>query len=154
MKITDVKINLIGKERDNTKAYASILIDDCFVVKGIRVIERENGYLIAMPSCRNKAGEFKDIAHPVNSETRSVIVNKILEVFYQTVHERLSSVKRPEGYYLGFNCNNINSITLYKEDKSTETQQGEELISFNLEDFELESLKKLETKIFEYVNEK
>lgn len=154
MEITEVKINLIGKEGVNVKAYASILIDGCFVVKDIRIIERENGYLIAMPNRKDKSGEFRDVAHPINSETRSMIVNKILEVFYQIIHERLSSIKRPEGYYLGFSHNNIHSITLYKENKDTETQQGEEIISFDLENFEMETLKELETEIFEYVNEK
>lgn len=154
MKITEVKINFIGKEGLNVKAYVSILIDDCFVIKDIRIIERENGYLIAMPNRKDKSGEFRDVAHPINSETRSMIVNKILEVFYQGIHEKLSSIKRPEGYYLGFNRNNIHSITLYKENKDTETQQGEEIISFDLENFEMETLKELETEIFEYVNEK
>jgi len=63
------------------KAVVSVTFDDCFVVHDIKVIEGEKGLFIAMPSKRTPDGEYRDIAHPINSEMRSSLENKILEVY-------------------------------------------------------------------------
>ena len=81
MKISDVRIRLVNKEDNKLKAVASITIDDCFVIHDIKVIEGVKGLFIAMPSRRAADGEFRDIAHPINSETRDHIQNIILEEY-------------------------------------------------------------------------
>ncbi|MGN0384779.1 MAG: septation regulator SpoVG [Lachnospiraceae bacterium] len=78
MQITDVRVRKITKE-GKMKAIVSITIDDEFVVHDIKVIEGEKGLFIAMPSKKATDGEYRDIAHPINSETRDAIQKIILE---------------------------------------------------------------------------
>ena len=85
MQITDVRIRKIAKE-GKMKAIVSITLDGEFVVHDSKVIEGEKGLFIAMPSRRAGDGEYRDIAHPINSETREMIQNIILEK-YETVLE-------------------------------------------------------------------
>ena len=85
MQITDVRIRKIAKE-GKMKAIVSITLDGEFVVHDIKVIEGEKGLFIAMPSRRAGDGEYRDIAHPINSETREMIQNILLEK-YETVLE-------------------------------------------------------------------
>lgn len=80
MKITDVRVRKVTKE-GKMKAVVSITIDDEFVVHDIKVIEGEKGLFIAMPSRKASDGEYRDIAHPINSGTREVIQNIILEKY-------------------------------------------------------------------------
>ncbi|MBP3736805.1 MAG: septation regulator SpoVG [Lachnospiraceae bacterium] len=80
MQITDVRIRLIAKE-GKLKAVASITIDNEFVVHDIKVIEGEKGLFIAMPSKKSADGEYRDIAHPINSETRSKLEQIILDQY-------------------------------------------------------------------------
>lgn len=80
MKITDVRIRKVEKE-GKMRAVASITIDDEFVVHDIKVIEGEKGLFIAMPSRRAADGEYRDIAHPINSQTRDSIQRIILEKY-------------------------------------------------------------------------
>lgn len=82
MQITDVRIRKVEKE-GKMKAVVSITIDEEFVVHDIKVIEGDKGVFIAMPSRKAADGEYRDIAHPINSETRDRIQNLILEK-YQT----------------------------------------------------------------------
>jgi len=63
------------------KAIASVTFDDAFVVREIRVIEGQNGLFVAMPSRKTPSGEFRDIAHPINSEARQIIQDAILEEY-------------------------------------------------------------------------
>lgn len=81
MNITDVRIRIVKKDDSKLKAVASITIDNCFVVHDIKVIEGAEGLFIAMPSRKTNDGEYKDIAHPINTETREVIKNEILKAF-------------------------------------------------------------------------
>ena len=78
MQITDIRVRKIEKE-GKLKAVASITIDNEFVVHDIKVIDGEKGFFIAMPSKKTADGEYRDIAHPINSTTRDAIQNKILE---------------------------------------------------------------------------
>lgn len=78
MQITDVRVRKVSKE-GKMKAIVSITLDNEFVVHDIKVIEGEKGLFIAMPSRRAGDGEYRDIAHPINSETREKIQHIILE---------------------------------------------------------------------------
>ena len=80
MKITDVRITKVAKE-GKMKAVVSITIDDEFVVHDIKVIEGEKGLFIAMPSRKASDGEYRDIAHPINSATRDFIQTMILDKY-------------------------------------------------------------------------
>ena len=82
MQITDVRIRKVDKE-GKMRAVVSITIDDEFVVHDIKVIEGEKGLFIAMPSRKSGDGEYRDIAHPINSATRERIQSLILERYEQ-----------------------------------------------------------------------
>ena len=84
MQITDIRIRKIEKE-GKMKAVASITIDDAFVVHDIKIIEGEKGMFIAMPSRKAADGEYRDIAHPLNSDTRERIQTLILEKYQETL---------------------------------------------------------------------
>jgi stage V sporulation protein G len=76
MEITQVKVFPVSEEK--LKAYVSIVLDDCFLVSDLKVIQGPNGLFISMPSKRKKNGEFKDVAHPLNRETREMMERRIL----------------------------------------------------------------------------
>ena len=84
MKITDVRVRKIEKE-GKMKAIVSITIDNEFVVHDIKVIEGDKGLFIAMPSKKATDGEYRDIAHPINSDTRDRIQKLILDKYQETV---------------------------------------------------------------------
>ena len=86
MNITDVRVRCVEKE-GKMKAVVSITIDEEFVVHDIKVIEGEKGLFIAMPSRKATDGEYRDIAHPINSATRERIQNIILEKYEQVLAE-------------------------------------------------------------------
>ena len=80
MNITDVRIRKVGDE-GKMKAVASVTFDGEFVVHDIKVIEGRNGLFIAMPSRKTADGEYKDIAHPIKTETRAELIDVILKAF-------------------------------------------------------------------------
>lgn len=86
MKITDVRVRKVAKE-GKMKAVVSITLDDIFVVHDIKVIEGDKGLFIAMPSRKSGDGEYRDIAHPINSETRDWIQKVILEGYEKALEE-------------------------------------------------------------------
>ena len=86
MQITDVRVRKVAKE-GKLKAVVSITMDEEFVVHDIKVIEGEKGLFIAMPSKKAVDGEFRDIAHPINSETREKIQSIILENYEKVLEE-------------------------------------------------------------------
>ncbi len=86
MNITDVRVRKVTKE-GKMKAVVSITLDDEFVVHDIKVIEGEKGYFIAMPSRKAADGEYRDIAHPINSDTRSEIQEIILQKYAEVLAE-------------------------------------------------------------------
>ena len=81
MKIDDIRIREVRNMDGKLKAVVSITIDDCFVVHDIKIFEREEGYAIAMPSRKTTDGKYKDIAHPLNSETREMLQSIILSCY-------------------------------------------------------------------------
>ena len=86
MQITDVRIRKVENE-SKMKAVVSITIENAFVVHDIKVIEGEKGLFIAMPSRKAGDGEYRDIAHPINAETREHIQNLILQKYEATLIE-------------------------------------------------------------------
>ena len=78
--ITNVKITKV-ESSTKVKGIASITIDDSFVVHDIKILESEKGLFVSMPSRRTPAGEFKDIAHPINSEARELIQKAVLNEY-------------------------------------------------------------------------
>ena len=92
MQITDVRVRKLAKE-GKMKAVVSITLDDQFVVHDIKVIEGEKGLFIAMPSKQSGNGEYRDVAHPINAETRDMVQRIIL----QSYEEALNSQEDSEG---------------------------------------------------------
>lgn len=86
MTITDVRIRKIAAE-GKMKAIVSVTFDNEFVVHDIKVIEWQNGLFIAMPSRKTPDGEFKDIAHPINTDTREKIQTSILKAYEEAMEE-------------------------------------------------------------------
>lgn len=85
MKISEVRIRKVEKEDSKLKAIASVTIDDCFVIHDIKIIDGTEGLFIAMPSRKTKEGEYKDIAHPINLETRKAMSDCVLEAYKKEI---------------------------------------------------------------------
>ena len=82
MEITDIRVRKVAGE-GKLKAYVTVTFDDCFVVHNVKIIEGKTGVFIAMPSRKTRAGEYKDVAHPIHPEFRTELQNKILEKYEQ-----------------------------------------------------------------------
>lgn len=82
MEITDIRIRKINTD-SRLKAVASITIDNCFAIHGLRVIEGKEGLFVAMPSRQVSDGTFKDIAHPINAETRKLIEDFVVAKYQE-----------------------------------------------------------------------
>ena len=87
MKITDIRIRIVKKDDNKLKAVASLTIDDCFAVHDIKVIDGNQGLFIAMPSRKTPEGNYKDIVHPLNTETREHIKGLILAEYEKALAE-------------------------------------------------------------------
>jgi stage V sporulation protein G len=87
MEITEVKVFPVKEEK--LKAFVSIVIDDCFMVNDIKIIQGRDSRFISMPSRRKKSGDFKDVAHPLNSDTRQKLEHRILAEY-----DRVRGVRR------------------------------------------------------------
>jgi len=92
MQITDIRVRKIDKE-GKMKAVVSITIDNEFVVHDIKVIEGEKGMFIAMPSRMSADGEYRDIAHPINSKTREMVQNMIIDKYESMLAEETADRK-------------------------------------------------------------
>jgi stage V sporulation protein G len=79
MEITEVRVYPTNEEK--VKAYATITFDDCFIVRDLKIINGTNGLFVAMPSKKRKDGKFKDMAHPLNNETRKMIELRVLDEY-------------------------------------------------------------------------
>ena len=95
MKITEVKV-YPAKENGRLKAYATVVFDDCFIVRDLKVIEGEKGLFISMPSRRRKDGSFRDIVHPLNADTRKMIEDAIIKEFNKAVESGFSTEAESE----------------------------------------------------------
>ena len=85
MELTDIRVRKINSD-GRMKAVVSVTFDNAFVVHDIKVIEGQDKLFIAMPSRKTPEGEFKDIAHPINAETRELLHQCILEKYEETVN--------------------------------------------------------------------
>jgi len=86
MEITEVKVFPVSE--DKLKAFVSIVLDGCFMVNDIKVIRGKDGLFISMPSRKKKNGEFKDVAHPLNNETRQMIEDFVLDEYERILRDR------------------------------------------------------------------
>lgn len=93
MEITQVRIFPV--EEDKLKAFVSIIFDDCFVVSDIKIIQGTSGLFISMPSKKRKNGTFRDIAHPLNNETRKNIEERIIARYREVLEEMGGSPPPP-----------------------------------------------------------
>lgn len=87
LKITDVRLRLVTKDDSKLKGVASITIDDCFAVHDIKVIDGKDGLFISMPNRKRPDGEYNDIAHPTNTETREAIKNAVLSAYEKELNK-------------------------------------------------------------------
>ncbi len=87
MNISDIRIRIVKKDENKLKAVASLTIDECFAVHDIKIIEGNQGLFIAMPSRKTPDGTFKDIVHPLNTETREKIRDLILAEYEKALKE-------------------------------------------------------------------
>lgn len=85
LNITDIRIRLVKRDDGKLKAVASVIIDDCFAVHDIKIISGAEGEFIAMPSRKTPDGEFKDIVHPINTETREMLRSKVLAAYKEAL---------------------------------------------------------------------
>lgn len=85
MEVTQVRVFPVDEEK--LKAFASVIFDDCFVVSDIKIIQGTNGLFVSMPSKKRKNGTFRDIAHPLNNETRRKIEESIIAKYREVVAE-------------------------------------------------------------------
>lgn len=93
MDISEIKVFLVDEPK--LKAFVSIVFDRCFMVNDIKIIRGREGLFVSMPSRRKKNGEFKDVAHPLNNETRSWMEQAILAAYRETVSRERGEM-RPE----------------------------------------------------------
>ena len=85
MQITEIKVFPVRE--DKLKAFVSIVLDECFMVNDIKVINGKEGFFISMPSRRKRNGKFKDVAHPLNNETRRLMEERILAAYEEALAE-------------------------------------------------------------------
>ncbi len=83
MEVTDVKVFPVSEEK--LKAYVTITLDGSFVVRDLKIIQGKTGYFVAMPSKKRKDGTYRDMAHPLNNETRQMIESKVMAVYEKEV---------------------------------------------------------------------
>lgn len=94
MKITEVKVFPVNEDR--LKAYVTIILENCFVVRDLKIIMGNTGLFVAMPSKRRKDGQFRDIAHPLDQDTREYIEKEVFDAYEREVKsmgDSLSSIK-------------------------------------------------------------
>ncbi len=95
MEVTDIRVKKFDKE-NRLKAIAAITIDDCFVVHELRVIDGKDGLFVAMPSRKMPNGEFKDVAHPINQETRDYIEGVVIKAYQELLDKEKEEKEQEE----------------------------------------------------------
>ncbi len=91
MEITEIRVTLRGEER--LKGFANVTFDNAFVVRGMKIIQGNDGYFVAMPSRKRPNGTHQDIAHPVNSDMRQEIERRVLEAFEEELKLQQQNVE-------------------------------------------------------------
>jgi len=95
MEITEVKVFPVREEK--LKAFVSVVFDQCFMVNDIKIIQGRQGMFISMPSRKKKNGEFKDVAHPLNNDTRKMIEAEVLTEYHRVLEERAEQRGEQQG---------------------------------------------------------
>jgi stage V sporulation protein G len=85
MQVTEVRVFPV--DEDKLRAYVTITLDHCFVIRDLKIIRGTTGYFVSMPSKKRKDGTYKDIAHPINNDTRRMIEEKIIAEYHKVVAE-------------------------------------------------------------------
>ena len=111
MEITEVRV--FPRNEEKLKAYVTITFDNCFVVRNLKVIQGQSGLFVAMPSRKMADGSHKDVAHPVNNETRKIIEEKVLNAY----QEKLKDPK-------AFNSEKNNNSSEFGEEEKKEPEQS------------------------------
>jgi len=93
VEITDIQVRL--RDEDKLKGFVNVTFDDCFVVRGCKIIQGNNGYFVAMPSQKQADGTHRDIAHPINPEMRQTIENRVLKAYVSELRVRNLVQSRP-----------------------------------------------------------
>ena len=93
MEITQIRVFPVEEEK--LKAFVSVIFDDCFVVSDIKIIQGTSGLFVSMPSKKRKNGTFRDIAHPLNNETRRMIEEAIIDKYKEVVADSGGDVSAP-----------------------------------------------------------
>lgn len=91
MEITEVKVFPVNE--DKLKAYVTIIFDNCFVIRDLKIINGNTGLFVAMPSKKRKDGTFRDIAHPLNSEMRTEVEKKVLAGYEEELKKMAQSAQ-------------------------------------------------------------
>lgn len=97
MQITDVRVYPVDGAEPRLKAYVTITIDHCFVIRDLKVIDGATGLFVAMPSKRRKDGTFRDIAHPLNAETRQALEKAVLDEYARELARGTPAAPDPQG---------------------------------------------------------
>jgi stage V sporulation protein G len=97
MHITDVKVFLV--DEDKLRAYVTITLESCFVVRDLKVIQGAAGLFVAMPAKKRKDGTYKDIAHPLNADMREKLERRVLEEYEKTARDTMP--RRPRETHPG-----------------------------------------------------
>lgn len=87
MVVTEVKVFPVKNEDERLKAFATVTFDECFIIRDLKIIDGIDGLFVAMPSKKRKDGKYKDIAHPLNNETREHIELAVLDAYNDEITE-------------------------------------------------------------------
>jgi stage V sporulation protein G len=93
LQVTEVRVRPFSKEDEKLKAFATITLNDCFIVSDLKVIKGKKGLFVAMPSRKMKDGTFRDIAHPLNNDTRSMIEREVLAAYEEALTRSINEIK-------------------------------------------------------------
>ncbi len=89
MEITEIRVSL--RNEDRLKAFANVTFDNAFVIRGMKIINGNKGFFLSMPSKKRPDGTYQDIAHPVNSEMRRLLEERVLEAYEEEVAQKVQS---------------------------------------------------------------
>jgi stage V sporulation protein G len=89
LEITDVQIFIVNEEK--LKAYATITLENCFVVRDLKIIQGLSGLFVAMPAKKRKDGTFRDIAHPLNADMRAMVEQKVIGIYNEAIEKGVSA---------------------------------------------------------------
>jgi len=93
LEVTEVKVRPFSKEDEKLKAFATITLNDCFIVSDLKIIKGKKDLFVAMPSRKMSDGTFRDIAHPLNNDTRGMIERKVLAAYEEALTRSINEIK-------------------------------------------------------------